>query len=237
MKKKILQFGSRALDFFSPVSAVCLGCGDLTGLDHGPWLCDRCARRLYPGFHALRRDLLPGNGASAVYFALYYEPPVSNLVRQLKFSGVKAIVPFLADCMMPAVEALDLSGYDGFMAVPLHRNRLRERGYNQAEELARALSERTGLPVLHGLKRGRETHRQSELRLEDRGVNVRGAFTCDASVKGLRVLLIDDVYTTGATIHSCAGAAVAAGAREVHALTLAGSRHFRTTRGLVLRRI
>ena len=107
--------------------------------------------------------------------------------------------------------------------VPLHLDRLRERGYNQAALLARGLSERSGLPIEEeSLVRIKETAPQVALKADERRKNVRGAFRGqDENLRDRQVLLIDDVCTTGATLEACAEALHEKGARSVWALVLA----------------
>ncbi|MEW6034100.1 MAG: phosphoribosyltransferase family protein [Chloroflexota bacterium] len=110
------------------------------------------------------------------------------------------------------------------MAVPLHPRRLRERGYNQSSLLARGLGQATGLPVDKGtLLRLRDTPPQARTAsAEERLQNVVGAFSCrDRLLQGKRVLLIDDVCTSGATLDACATALKRMGASSVWGLTLA----------------
>jgi ComF family protein len=109
-------------------------------------------------------------------------------------------------------------------AVPLEPARLRSRGYNQAELLARVVARRLGLPLLpaRAFRRVRATATQAGLTRPQRRENVRGAFEAQASaVKDRTILLIDDVMTTGATLDSCAAALRAAGAQRVLALSVA----------------
>jgi len=110
--------------------------------------------------------------------------------------------------------------------VPLHTDRLRERGYNQAALLARELRKGIGLPVSEtSLVRVRATRPQVDLNAQERKENVRDAFSCsNTDLKDKRVLLIDDVYTTGATLEACSIALREIGARSVWALTLARPR-------------
>jgi competence protein ComFC len=118
-----------------------------------------------------------------------------------------------------------LSGYpggirfDAVVAVPLHRSRLAKRGFNQAELMARGIARRINAPVLDKLKVVRRTRDQVELSADARRTNVVGAFASRGSVAG-RLLLVDDVFTTGATLSECAGVLRKAGAGEIHALTL-----------------
>jgi ComF family protein len=111
--------------------------------------------------------------------------------------------------------------------VPLHAARLRERGYNQAALLAREMAHRAALPVNeHTLTRRRATASQVELDAQQRKENVHAAFHCtDEQLVDQRVLLVDDVCTTGATLEACAEALQDSGARNVCALTLARARY------------
>jgi ComF family protein len=112
-----------------------------------------------------------------------------------------------------------LSNIDLAVPVPLHRSRRRARGFNQASELARHLGPR----LTEALKRTRATPSQTDLPAARRHANVKGAFTLArrADVRGRRIVLVDDVSTTGATLEACARVLTDAGAREVRALTAA----------------
>lgn len=119
---------------------------------------------------------------------------------------------------------LDLSAYDLLIPVPLHKSRLRERGFNQALLLAREFEKENPLPLDYlNLQRIRDTQPQTNLKEKERKRNVRGAFGLREKqrVKGKRVLLIDDVYTTGATVNECSRVLKRAGAKRVDVLTLA----------------
>lgn len=113
-----------------------------------------------------------------------------------------------------------LAGADAVVPVPLHASRERSRGFNQAREIARHI----GWPQMDILRRTRRTAVQADLPAARRHANVRGAFVISssaASVDGLTLVLVDDVSTTGATLNACATALLAAGAKEVRALTAA----------------
>jgi len=115
------------------------------------------------------------------------------------------------------------AAWHGLVPVPLHPSRRAERGFNQAEELARQLSRTTGLPLLRVLRRVKRTGTQTRLRRSERLRNQAGAFAAkpgfDAS--GMRLLIIDDVFTTGATVNACARALERTGAAHLCALTVA----------------
>jgi ComF family protein len=115
------------------------------------------------------------------------------------------------------------SNMDAIVAVPLHHTRMRDRSYNQAEMIALGLSESTGLFILKkAIKRIRDTGTQTSLDKQMRYSNVEGAFLADpAKVKGKRILLVDDVVTTGSTTDECAKALLKAGALEVRVVSAA----------------
>ncbi len=151
-----------------------------------------------------------------------YEGDLRRLIHLLKYDGMRPLAKALATKMaslVPRLGAVEL-----VVPVPLHRSRRWSREFNQAELLARELSRLVGIPCRPGgLRRVRSTSPQAGLSHRQRRENVRGAFaaTDAACIKGRRVLLVDDVMTTGATLNACARVLKVAGARYVGSLTLA----------------
>jgi ComF family protein len=149
----------------------------------------------------------------ATYAALDYRFPADVLIQGLKYRGELALAPLLAQLLSAALPSGEWA--DVALPVPLSTARLRERGCNQAMEIARALPGRIRLDP--GLcARTRETRAQSELPWSERVRNVRGAFRCAHALDGLTVAVVDDVMTTGATLDALAGALKDAGAVRVH---------------------
>ena len=168
-------------------------------------LCPRCALES-PGGAVCGRCLADPPHYDATLAALAYEFPADVLIHALKFRGELALAPFLGS-LLKSDETVDC-----IVPVPLSRERLRERGYNQAVELARA----TGLPIeLDLCTKTRSTAPQINLPLEERRRNVRGAFQCERSLIGRTVAVVDDVMTTGATLDELASTLKAAGASRV----------------------
>lgn len=186
----------------------CLLC-DAPSVDH--LLCPDCANSLPP----LPADLCPVCALPAadgmICGACLKQPPAfdqtiacglyafptDKLVQQLKFGHRLAIADFFARTLL----AHGLPDADVIMPVPLSAKRLRERGFNQAAEIARCLGRECGMHVdLFGCRRPLETTPQSSLPWKARQKNIRGAFECDGNLVGKRVLVIDDVMTTGATL-------------------------------------
>ena len=148
---------------------------------------------------------------------LRYEGVGEEIVRALKYRGYLRVVETV---MAPLMAGVHRGGrFGAVVPVPLHHTRLARRGFNQAELMARGVAGRIEVPILDKLKVVRRTRDQVELSAHERRANVAGAYAVRGPVMG-KVLLIDDVFTTGATLSECAGVLRKAGAGEVHALTL-----------------
>lgn len=154
-----------------------------------------------------------------------HEGPVRHLVHGLKYRDRTDLAPMMALWLQRASDGF-VAGCDGIVPVPLHRWRFASRKFNQSAELARHLSRLSGRPFLaRTLLRVKNTSRQVGLTERAREVNVRAAFKVapghEIDVAGKHIVLVDDVYTTGATVSSAAGALKRAGASEVTVLTFA----------------
>lgn len=193
------------------LSPLCTVCGIPfigTGGDHR---CGACLTNP-PHFDSARAHFL-------------YEGAIRDLIHSFKYNQKTHLRSPLA--------LLTLEGVGGFLAdhqphlivpVPLHRSRLRQRGFNQAVLLGRVLSRRLSIPMLtDALTRTRPTEPQIQLSAAERRLNVKGAFTVTKpdSVAGKRILLLDDVMTTGSTMDECARELKKAGADMVTAVTIA----------------
>jgi ComF family protein len=156
----------------------------------------------------------------------HYTSPFSNLVHQLKYYDRRSLAPALGRPMAGLMMSdATLKRAELIVPIPLHPARFRERGYNQSQLLAEQVSQLTRVPWNDALKRVRNTRDQVNLKDEARRKNLEGAFALrpEASVRNQKVLLIDDVATTGATLNSAAKALILAGATEVVALVVAAT--------------
>ena len=187
-----------------------------------PWLgsaCTRCATPLPCAGVCGHCQQQPPRHDTAIA-ALRYEAPVAQWVQQLKFQRALAHARLMGELLarrLPPAPAVD-----AIVPVPLHTNRLRGRGFNQALEIARPIATRFGLPLLiDNLVRTRATAAQTELPRARRRANVRKAFAVRGELRGLRIAVVDDVMTTGSTLEGVAAALKRAGATEVHAWVLA----------------
>ncbi|MFH1484246.1 MAG: ComF family protein [Chloroflexota bacterium] len=215
--------------------ARCVGCGQ-----EGAFLCAPCRdglpRHLPPYCLKCGEGLLPNASGSALCLRCRQVPleidgirspylfqgTVREAVHALKYRHLRALAPTLAHLLRQHLEAQPLP-VEILVPVPLHRRRLRERGYNQAALLARELGKLLDLPVVEpALGRTRDAPPQARATTaEERRRNVAQAFVAGPGVEGKSALLIDDVCTTGATLEACAQALKKAGAASVWGLTLA----------------
>jgi ComF family protein len=217
------------LDLLFPLR--CLGCGV-----EGTMLCPSCAGalpRIEPPYCDHCGSPLSQDGLcrsctihrptiDGIRSLFTFEGTVRKAVHGLKYGGLKSAASPLAGLLGQFLDRNPIPA-DVIVPVPLHKKRLRSRGYNQSSLLAGPVAENAGLPVReHLLVRKRDTVSQAKTSsAAERRRNVQGAFIAPHSLDGDRVLLIDDVCTTGATMDACATALMAAGARNVWGLTLA----------------
>ena len=175
--------------------------------------CPRCALPS-PRGEPCGRCLARPPAFDATVAALAYAFPADALVHALKFRGELALAPLLGDLLERALAAAAPPPVSCIAPVPLSARRLRERGFNQALEIARRLSRRARIePAL--VERARDTPAQFDLPWRERQRNVRGAFHVPRILEGLSVAVVDDVMTTGATLDEIARALKAAGAARV----------------------
>jgi predicted amidophosphoribosyltransferase len=182
----------------------------------GP-LCERCGQ---PAFGDLECRLCAGwpAGLSRVRSAVWLRGTARHAVHCLKYEGWWRIADALAE---PMRRLEPLTGQVCLIPVPLGAKRLRARGYNQSERIAAALGARLGRPVRAELvRRRRETPTQTALTPEGRHANVAGAFEA-GDATGLACVLVDDVFTTGATLASAGAALAPSGAARGEAVTFA----------------
>ncbi len=207
----------------------CAGCG---AVGEGDW-CPRCHEVTHcfgPGewlrVPPLTVDVPAGAHTILAMSAAPFIEPLRHGIHQFKYNGVPGLAEPFARLMVDAWAGASASAgltVDLIVPVPLHAGRMRERGFNQSERLAFFVAQTIGVPMRpRALARIRHTEHQARLGAIERRRNVQGAFAADVSLcAGKRVLLVDDVLTTGTTLCECAAVLLAAGAVQVSALTLA----------------
>ena len=213
--------------------ALCLGCDEPREIDAGAPLCDHCREEL----EALRLTdgicphcLSPHSSSSpclycqdggmrhitSAYAPYRYHGVSQKLTSRLKFQGIVRAAQPLAEGML---DCLAGAAFDLMIPVPLYSGDLRRRGFNQSELICRHLSRATGLDYQNALIKIKKTKKQSSLGHEQREDNVKEAYLCIYPLYKKRVLLVDDVRTTGCTARACAAELLKAEAREVSLLT------------------
>ena len=222
------QLASRGLDLlFPPECAVCSREGSFLCADCEPRLprlsppyCRMCAEPdAAPTCSWCRADAPAYERIRAPY---RYTGPMRDMVHDLKYGNIRALAPTLGGLLTDYLGSLRFEA-DVISPVPLHPKRERSRGYNQSHLLAREVSRRIEIPMADDrLLRSMDTPPQVAMSgREERRQNIEGAFECTRDATGLRVLLIDDVVTTGSTMSACASALKDAGAVSVFGLALA----------------
>jgi ComF family protein len=161
------------------------------------------------------------NGFDQVFSFGAYEGELRKLVHLFKFGGIEPLSGPLGRLLRKSIPTDE--AFDAVVPMPLHWRRRWQRGFNQSELLAREIARRWNVPVLRAVRRTRPTQPQAGLTSAQRRKNVQGAFAPKRNVtlKGMRILLVDDVLTTGATASACARALKRAGALQVSLATIA----------------
>ena len=155
--------------------------------------------------------------------SLYYEEgPTKEIIHNIKYNSVTELVPVLGKAMAQALKS-NFSQKDALITfAPLHPKRLAQRGFNQAELLAKVIAKESKLNLSHLLKKKKNTKRQVELKGNRRRKNLKDVFSFrGGDIKGKTIIIVDDVTTTGATLNECAKVLKAAGAKEVWGLVVA----------------
>ena len=191
---------------------TCPTCGREAALgEYG--VCDDCRDSI-----ATPATLENIEGIEAITAGFIYKDCIKQSIVDFKYNGKRYLADFLASQM----HIDDTWAIDVIVPVPLHKRRIVQRGFNQSELLARRLSKRYSIDLDTGiLKRIVYTKPQASLGARERGHNLDGAFVAKDSCKGKNILLVDDVFTTGATLRNCAIALNAAGASKTYAAVIA----------------
>ena len=230
MLPQLARLRGAALDFIFP--PYCVGCGrqgaficascrqSLPQIE--PPVCPRCGRPQPSG--VLCSDCVGWQAAiDGIRSPFRFEGVIREAIHKLKYQNLRALAAPLAGMLQEYLSANHLD-VDILVPVPLHRKRLRERGYNQSQLLAKELGKLIDIPVLDdALVRRKHTPPQARTAtVEERTHNIADAFAClDGSLQGEHVLLLDDVATSGATLDACATVLKANGAAAVWGLVMA----------------
>ncbi len=231
----------KLLDIVYPDNIYCICCGSIIDKSRPYSLCDTCLERMhwitgrscaicgkalqdtYTGdicYDCMEEKHSFDRAFSCVEYGLYERA----VIMDFKYSDRAYIGRKLAEAMYDRISCEDIS-YDIIVPVPVHKSRKNSRGYNQAEIIAKHMSRLSGIPCMSLLVRTRATEAMKNLSIAQRRDNIRGAFEIPEcmtkSVRDRDILLIDDIYTTGATFDECALTLKEAGAKSVCCMAFA----------------
>lgn len=231
LKEKLKGYGFALLEVFFP--RRCVTCNALLN-DWEEGMCLRCNMDLpRTNYHLHRENELEEMLADRLdlvhatsYFFYSRGGKYSKLLHELKYEDRSDLGPILGRMMASEIKASSnfFDGIDVIVPVPLHKRKQLQRGYNQSTQLAKGVSQVTGIPIEEkAVKRIRQTESQTKKSARERLTNLDEAFSLENedALHGKHVLIIDDVLTTGATTIACAKAAMQAGDVRISILTLA----------------
>jgi len=233
-------------DFFFPWGTYCICCGNFIDRQRSYCICDHCIRHIawgnveiapqslrqnhFTGPEAERLQEEGGIPVDSIRACMKYGLYERRIIFELKYNRrtyvARIIGKILADRILTDPGAAYLSGADGIIPVPMYRKKERQRGFNQTAKTAEYLGKFMGIPVWEdGLVRTESTAAQRSVEGRDRLENLRGAFhlgpRMQETVRGKHVILLDDIFTTGATVLHCSRVLKEAGASRVDVLVLA----------------
>jgi ComF family protein len=205
------------------IAPICQECWDEISPYNGT-ICQICGKPLISSASIICGDCISDRPAFklARSFGLY-EATLKDAINLLKYYGIKRLSKPLSDIML----TIKIPGVDTILPVPLHKRRLRGRGFNQSALLAKHVAKQLRIPIIPDcLIKVRDTLPQVGLGAKEREKNIRKSFEVKNKelVHGKTIMLVDDVFTTGATVRECSKVLKKAGARDIYVITLAHSR-------------
>lgn len=207
----------------SAIMGVCAWCMDLLPLITGP-VCGKCGKpKKGETDHCTECDGIKIHFEQALS-VFEYTASVQRLIYRIKYRGEQYLSCVLGGFLAKRLKEQKGWDYSALVAVPLHKKRQRERGFNQAALLASEISMMLDVPVIRNvLVRTKETSVQAGLGRQERFANLRQAFSVNekSGIEGKRVVLVDDIFTTGSTVNECSRVLIEAGAEKVYVLTVA----------------
>ena len=196
---------------------ICCGCAALA--KHAKNSCKCCGVKLQNQEKQCGHCQISPPAFSHTYYEAEYKQPIDSWVKSLKFGKNLAMSRLFAEMMLKRLKVIGKEFV--LMSVPLHKSRLRSRGYNQAYEIAKELAKLSGRKLDNSLKRTKKTDMQAQLKFKQRAKNVKNAFVSKENLKNKKIILIDDVMTSGNTLRECARVLKKAGAEDVRVMVFA----------------
>ena len=237
----LAQAAETVTQLLFPMATYCLCCGKYINASRSYCICDHCIKHIAWGHveidlekeaKRLGRPPALDSARACMRYGLYER----RLIFDLKYDGLTYVSRAIAGIMHDRIitdpaAAMQLAFSDYIVPVPVHKEKQKQRGFNQAERMSCHLARRFGRRHLpDALVRTKQTVAQRSITGQERYANMEGAFSVNpgkaGSLRGANIILIDDVYTSGATAHACAAVLKRAGAAQVHFLGLATGNDF-----------
>ena len=235
MKKFLNRTKELILELIFPNRCIC--CDEILEYARHPWLCPACLEKVKPitgrvccicGVPIIANDICVDCSDKRIYFkraycAFEYKNEVRKAIHNIKFNDNPRYLGYFAPILYNYARERGFDGADIVTFVPMRPKNKRKRGYNQSELLAKRLS-RLGMGEFKPLlKKVRDTKNQHDIEREERRKNLKDAFAPidPADIKDRKILLVDDIYTTGSTVNECAKTLVKAGAQCVEVVCIA----------------
>ncbi len=205
-------------DFFGR-APLCSSCENVIKPSSLASHCPVCGLRLYSERQRCLSCLKNPSSIDGLHFYCEYKGTIKTLIQTMKFHSLKHLAVYIGGLMAE----IEIPPVDAVVPIPLSKERLIERGFNQSYIMAKVISRKKEIPLKHLLLRLRNTPAQSSLKRKDRLKNIKGAFKLNGNPSSIpqNILVVDDVYTTGATVNEAALTLKSAGARVVYALVFA----------------
>jgi len=187
------------LELLYPSHVACCVCDKEAHFENLPYICDECKSKLH--FLNGKKLVKTENNEITVHYAFDYDDIIKDLIHGFKYNGKRYKAKSLAYYLKKIIETENIE-YDMIIPVPLHKNRQEQRGYNQCALLCKEVDKNAN-KYTEGLKRIKDTKMQTLISGEERLTNLIGAFEINTDVYNKRILLIDDIVTTGSTMKEC----------------------------------
>jgi competence protein ComFC len=224
--EKIKYVYNCLLDIIFPRVEFCTGCGRELKEFNKYRLCPSCYSKI--SYYDINREEKLKNNENInrdyenLIIACYYEGLVRELVHKLKYKDRREIAVTIAAILSDCIDEKYLS-YDYIIPVPISKSKLKKRGYNHTELIGAELSNILNIPLLKGLERYKDTKPQVLFNILERWYNVKDCFKCICTTEGKKILLLDDIITSGATAHFCAKEIRSTGANSITVISFAKS--------------
>ncbi|MBQ8940261.1 MAG: ComF family protein [Firmicutes bacterium] len=211
----------------------CMVCGEVLEFHKEKWLCPKCRLETISGktcdicgVPIIANNICSDCQNKKLYFkraycAYEYKDKVRKAIHNIKFNNEPRNVEYFARPLYDYAKSHGFSGADIVVPVPMHKKKLKQRGYNQSAMLASFLANLGMGEYREALVKIRDTQNQHDLSEKERLKNLKDAFTVTGDVKDKKILLVDDIYTTGSTVNECAKTLIKAGAESVEVICIA----------------